>query len=45
VPQRIKEPLLVPMGLNMGWSMDFMTYSLVDGRRFQLLNIMDDYNL
>jgi putative transposase len=24
--------------------MDFMTDSLVDGRRFRLLNIMDDYN-
>jgi len=44
VPQQIKEPLLVPTSLNMGWSMDFMTDSLVDGRRFRLLNIMDDYN-
>ena len=24
--------------------MDFMTDSLVDSRRFRLLNIMDDYN-
>ena len=44
VPQRIKEPLLVPETINQGWSMDFMCDSLVDGRRFRLLNIIDDYN-
>ena len=44
VPQRIKEPLLVPATVNQGWSMDFMCDSLVDGRRFRLLNIIDDYN-
>lgn len=44
VPQRIKEPLLVPETINQVWSMDFMCDSLVDGRRFRLLNIIDDYN-
>ena len=44
IPQRVKEPLVVPQGINKSWSMDFMTDSLVDGRRFRLLNIMDDYN-
>jgi putative transposase len=44
LPQRIKEPLLVPATINQGWSMDFMCDSLVDGRRFRLLNIIDDYN-
>jgi putative transposase len=44
IPQRIKEPLLVPQTINQGWSMDFMCDSLVDGRRFRLLNIIDDYN-
>lgn len=44
LPQRIKQPLLVPNGINHGWSMDFMCDSLVDGRRFRLLNIIDDYN-
>jgi putative transposase len=44
VPQRIKEPLLVPATVNQSWSMDFMCDSLVDGRRFRLLNIIDDYN-
>ena len=44
IPQRVKEPLVIPQGINKSWSMDFMTDSLVDGRRFRLLNIMDDYN-
>jgi len=37
-------PLLVPEKINQSWSMDFMCDSLVDGRRFRLLNIIDDYN-
>lgn len=44
IPQRIKQPLLVPQSVNQGWSMDFMCDSLVDGRRFRLLNIIDDFN-
>lgn len=44
VPQRIKQPLQIPGSINEGWSMDFMCDSLVDGRRFRLLNIIDDYN-
>jgi putative transposase len=44
LPQRIKEPLLVPESINQSWSMDFMCDSLVDGRRFRLLNIIDDFN-
>jgi putative transposase len=44
VPQRIKEPLILPEAINQVWSMDFMCDSLVDGRRYRLLNIIDDYN-
>jgi putative transposase len=44
LPQRIKEPLCLPDGLNQSWSMDFLCDSLVDGRRFRILNIIDDYN-
>jgi putative transposase len=44
LPQRIKEPLVIPEAVNQGWSMDFMCDSLVDGKRFRLLNVIDDYN-
>lgn len=44
LPERVKQPLTVPKVINQSWSMDFMTDSLVDGRRFRLLNIIDDYN-
>jgi putative transposase len=44
IPERVKEPLLIPEGMNKSWSKDFMSDSLVDGRRFRLLNVMDDYN-
>jgi putative transposase len=44
LPERVKQPLSVPEALNQSWSMDFMSDSLVDSRRFRLLNIIDDYN-
>jgi putative transposase len=44
LPQRTKHPLTVPTAPNQVWSIDFMSDSLVDGRRFRLLNIMDDFN-
>lgn len=44
LPVRTKQPLVVPQAINQFWSMDFMNDSLVDGRRFRLLNIIDDYN-
>ena len=44
IPARIKQPLIVPSAPNQTWSMDFMSDSLMNGRRFRVLNIIDDYN-
>lgn len=44
LPERVKQPLTVPTAPNQVWSIDFMSDSLTDGRRFRLLNILDDYN-
>jgi putative transposase len=44
LPERIKQALMVPSAPNQVWSIDFMSGSLMDGRKFRLLNIMDDFN-
>jgi putative transposase len=44
LPTRVKQSLFQPETINQVWSMDFMSDSLWNGRRFRLLNIMDDYN-
>jgi putative transposase len=44
LPERVKQPLTVPTVPNQVWSIDFMSDRLTDGRRFRLLNILDDYN-
>ena len=44
IPARVKQALYRPEGINQVWSVDFMNDSLWDGRRFRLLNVMDDYN-
>ena len=44
LPKREKHPLNLPMQQNCIWSIDFMSDSLVDGRRFRTLNIIDDFN-
>ncbi len=44
LPNREKETLLTPNGKNISWSMDFVSDVLTNGRRFRVLNIIDDFN-
>ncbi len=44
LPERVKQALSVPDAPNQVWSIDFMSDTLVDGRRFRLFNVMDDFN-
>lgn len=44
LPERIKQPLMAPTASNQVWSIDFMLDRLTDGRKFRLLNIIDDFN-
>ena len=44
LPARIREALFIPEGSNEVWSIDFMSDALVDGRKFRVLNVIDDFN-
>lgn len=44
MPERIKQPLVTAQAPNETWSIDFMSDSLMDGRKFRLLNVLDDFN-
>jgi putative transposase len=44
LPERVKQTLSVPNAANQVWSIDFMSDTLVDGRRFRLFNVIDDFN-
>lgn len=44
LPTRNPAPLAVPDTANYCWSVDFMSDTLHDGRRFRTFNVMDDFN-
>lgn len=44
LPDRIREPLEIPMTANDTWSADFMADALWSGRRFRTFNVNDDFN-
>lgn len=44
LPVRNPLPLTVGETINTGWSMDFMSDSLWDGRKFRTFNVLDDFN-
>ena len=41
---RPRVPMLVPEAINQRWSVDFVSDQLANGRRFRVLNIVDDYS-
>lgn len=44
VPERVKDPIVPPIGPNITWSMDFMSDALVSGRKDRTFNVIDDFN-
>ncbi|MBO2692926.1 IS3 family transposase [Shewanella algae] len=41
---RPRQPMEVPTAPNQRWSMDFVSDQLSNGRRFRVLNVVDDYS-
>jgi putative transposase len=38
-----RSPMAIPQGSNQRWSLDFLSDTLTDGRRFRILAIVDDF--
>ena len=41
---RPRQPMVVPIEPNIRWSMDFVSDQLANGRRFRILNVVDDHS-
>ena len=41
---RPRVPMVVPGAVNQRWSMDFVSDQLANGRRFRVLNVVDDFS-
>lgn len=39
-----RAPMTIPQGANQRWSLDFVSDSLIDGRRFRILCVIDDFS-
>lgn len=44
LPSRVRQPLQRPQGPGQSWSIDFVSDALICGRRFRVLNVIDDFN-
>lgn len=39
-----RAPMVLPQGPNQRWSLDFVSDTLIDGRRFRILAVVDDFS-
>jgi transposase InsO family protein len=40
---RTGAPMAIPQGPNQRWSLDFLSDAFIDGRRFRILAVVDDF--